>query len=147
MKLVADAVRDVLLYLENNLYLTVENGKTIYDNISFKKLADTLTPSNHYSKEEVIYAIQQLYNSQMISVKIHSGNNEKWTIADIYDITWQGHEFLNDIRIQSVWEATKEKAEKLGGMSIKALSFLSAQVIKAITSNPQLISDIIQSIK
>lgn len=126
MKLVADAVRDILLYLENNLEVTLENNKTNMSYISYVEPANTLTPSKHYSKEEVIYAIQQLYQNGMINVNIFIGKQGRWINGDIYDITWQGHEFINNIRIPSIWEAAKSKAGKLGGLSIKALSFLSS---------------------
>lgn len=147
MKLVPDAARDILLYLEQNLTIDIVENKTKTNSISYLKLADELTPSQYYSKEEIVYAIQQLSQHGMIKSKISTGQNGRWINCDIYDITWEGHEFLNNIRPQTVWEATKEKATKLGGMSVKALAFLSSTVIHAIASNPQLIDSIVKSIK
>ena len=147
MKLVPDAVRDIMLYLEENLTLEVVDNKPEYSSISYLKLADELVPSKHYSKEEVVYAIQQLCQCDMIKAHITTGKSRRYITCDIYDISWTGHEFLNNIRPQTVWEATKEKATKLGGMSIKALAFLSSTIIQAIASNPELINSIVKSIQ
>ena len=88
MKLVPDAVRDIMLYLEENLTLEVVDNKPEYSSISYLKLADELVPSKHYSKEEVVYAIQQLCQCDMIKAHITTGKSRRYITCDIYDISW-----------------------------------------------------------
>lgn len=147
MRLNPDVVRDVLLYLEQNLKMKVEDGKIVTNEFTMETLADKLTPSERYTKEEAIYAIEQLYYADLIDATVQTGKGGQIIYCEVKDIKWAGHEFLNNVRSDTVWNATKEKATKLGGMSIRALASLSSMVIQAIISNPQLINNILESIK
>ncbi|PEW58205.1 hypothetical protein CN448_31480 [Bacillus cereus] len=49
--------------------------------------------------------------------------------AIISSITWDGHQFLDNIREKSIWEATKIKAATLGSVSLPTLSELAKSYI------------------
>ncbi|WP_423748462.1 DUF2513 domain-containing protein [Bacillus cereus] len=44
-------------------------------------------------------------------------------------MTWDGHQFLDNIREKSIWEATKIKAATLGSVSLPTLSELAKSYI------------------
>lgn len=149
MKLNAEAVRDVLLYLEQNLEYndTEYEAQKIIEPISVQTLVKVLTPSKHYTDNEVRYAVKKLWENQMIHAKVSTGTHGNFLNFQVLDITWSGHEFLNNVRPQTIWEITKDKASKLGGMSIKMLSFLSSTIIQAVASNHELIQSIVNNLK
>lgn len=149
MKLNAEAVRDVLLYLEQNLEYndTEYEAQKIIKPISMQAIVEALGSSEHYTDNEIRYAVKKLWENQMINAKAPTGTHGEFLNFQVFDITWSGHEFLNNVRPQTIWEATKEKAGKLGGMSIKMLSFLSSTIIQAVASNPELVQSIVNGLK
>lgn len=53
MKLVNEAVRDIMLYLEQNQDHTLSDNIFEHTVISYTAIADALTPSEYYSIDEV----------------------------------------------------------------------------------------------
>ncbi len=49
---------------------------------------------------------------------------------------------MGTIRPKSTWDATKEKAKQIGGMSVHSLSMIPSAIMQGLASN----SDFIQSI-
>ena len=64
----------------------------------------------------------------------------------IDDITWEGFNFLNNIREQSIWDATKNGAKKVGAMSISALNMIAFEIVKAVVTNQEVINNIVSMI-
>jgi len=58
----------------------------------------------------------------------------------VTDITWEGHEFLGNIRDDTAWNKTKEKAAKLRISSVKGLAYLAWQLFIATISNPEILA-------
>lgn len=67
-------------------------------------------------------------------------------LAYVDDITWDGYNFLNNIREKSIWEATKAGAKKVGAMSISAINMISFEIVKAVVTNQEVISKIVAHI-
>ena len=141
MKLNPDCIRDVLLYLEENL--KIENCQK-FSQVTLHQLKQGL---NKYSEDDVFYSVYNLHQIRFIEGNIKDANNIKMYFCEIYNITWNGHQFLNTIRPKSVWEATKTGATKLGIMSMSALSTISMKVAEAVVTNPTVIADIIEYMK
>lgn len=115
MKLNHDCVRHLLLEIETNKNfgepLTEHNFK---DNVVFGK----------YDFETVMYSLLKLEQAKFISV------NFLWEDGHIYgytinDITWSGHEFLDNIRDTHTWKEVKKVANKTTNMSVTLLSKLA----------------------
>jgi len=60
-------------------------------------------------------------------ISAHSMREKHW--HDLR-LTWQGHEYLDNIRDPEIWRQTKSGAEKLGGLSLDILSALAKGLIK-----------------
>ena len=141
MKLNPDCIRDVLLYLEENL--EVKDGHK-FTEITLNQLQEALPK---YQKEDVFYSVYNLHQIRFIDGRISDVNNMKMFFCDINNITWNGHQFLNTIRPTTVWEATKTGASKLGIMSMHALSTIAMKVSEAVITNPTVIAKIIEYMK
>ncbi len=145
MKLDPECVRDVLLYLESNLgYVDRYDCGLEHSEITFKTIADDLSKEHDYDTDSVNYAIEKLLEVGFItSNKQARGNNNTILYAPISDITWNGHQFLNNIRKQSIWDATKSGAKKIGATSITALNMIAMEIVKTIVTRPEVINSII----
>lgn len=139
-----DCVRDVLLYLETHLnYVDRDDCALEHNFITFHTIANDLAQEHGYDTNSVNYTIEKLLEARFItSNKQSRGNNNTILYATISDITWNGHQFLNNIRQQSIWDATKSGAKKIGATSISALSMIAMEIIKAIVTKPEVISTI-----
>lgn len=146
MRLSIEAVRDVLLYLEQNLEPKINNNKFEYDSISYFALVKALTPSKHYSEAEVMYAVIKLKEDGLIAANVATGKNKSYIQCFIYDITSSGHKLIADIKPQKVWEKVKSQAEKEGILSITNLSKICGKVISITANNPELLEKITDNI-
>lgn len=117
MKLNHNCVRDLLLYIEDNL----EYG--YYLNVNKTKI-------KKYSQHEILYSADKLLEAGYIT-------GDKNILLDgkgiprikINSITWSGHQFLDNIRDNKVWENTKGILSKFSSVSIGVISNVASQVI------------------
>jgi len=78
-----------------------------------------------YSKEQVKYHLILLYQGGLVD-----GEPMRSTTSDriidmgaVFSLTWQGHEFLEKIRSDEVWEKVKQKTASVArGLTFQALS-------------------------
>lgn len=138
MKLNPDCIRDVLLYLEENL--KVKDCQK-FSEITLSQLQDALS---QYQPEDVFYSVYNLHEIHFIDGRFSDINDMKMYFCEINNITWNGHQFLNTIRPKTVWEATKQGASKLGIMSMHALNTIAMKITEAVITNPVVIDNIIK---
>lgn len=148
MKLNPDCIRDTLLYLEENLSYTTGQISMEHTEINISKLVEEMVAKYSYTKEESQYAIEKLLEVGYIKAKDVSHDKCGYIIfGNIYDVAWSGHDFLNNIRPKSIWDATKAGASKLGLMSIHALTTISNKIVEEVITNPIVINSIIENFK
>lgn len=144
MTLNYDCIRDVLLYLEDTLEYTDNQIAMTHKRLSINNITGALSS---YSKEDVQYTIEKLFETRYIRiVDIIHDKNGYITSCYVDDITWEGYNFLNNIREKSIWEATKDGAKKVGAMSVSAISMISFEIVKAIVTNQEVINKIVEHI-
>lgn len=113
MKLNPNCIRDILI--------AVEKHSDFHHKTEYKKEApfDSLSA---YSHEEIIYHIKQCEDSGLIcDVHYYSGGIH----TDIQDLSPKGHEFLANIRNDSVW---KKALSKGLGASLPVLIELAKEI-------------------
>lgn len=121
MRLNPDCIRDVLLTVENN----TDYSKSWY----FNKENLLEKPLCNYSSDEVIYHISQCYKAGLIDgCKFYDGG----IAGTVGDLSPSGHQFLADIRSDSVWNNVKEVSKKVGSNSLQAISQIATGVITEI---------------
>lgn len=122
MRLNYDCIRDILL--------TIEEVTTFDKNFEFYRDSDNLLLSK-YQPEEILYHIKQLNLAGLLYGHGHMQDGD--IIID--DLSWEGHDFLNNIRNQDVWNKTKNLAKELGVYSLKSLSLISAKYVTQLVLN------------
>ena len=120
MKLNHDCIRELMIYLEENL--------ACVDAIDI----DEIELSN-FNKEDITYSILKLNEAEYISGKIcktMSGD-----VSGFVDsITWNGHKFLDTIRDNKVWKETKNILSKVSSASISFTASVASQVLTNLIS-------------
>lgn len=119
MKLNPDCIRDVLLQMEELPY---------QEEMDVIQLHDFL---DDYSHDEIDYTVLKLHEAGFIQAHIQkylSGNID----IILLDITYNGHQFLANIRSNSIWNNVKEVSKKVGSNSLSALSQIATSVITEI---------------
>tara|TARA_B100000809_G_C14869277_1_gene434926 strand:+ start:36 stop:419 length:384 start_codon:yes stop_codon:yes gene_type:complete len=119
MKLNPDCVRDILLHLETELPL---NGY-----LMGKRIAANVNP-NKYSTDDILYTLTKLKEAGLINANENNASN-KFIMVTVSSITYEGHQYLEDIRSPKAWEFAKKKAEEMGSYSLKTLGMLAQQQI------------------
>ncbi|MDE5777466.1 MAG: DUF2513 domain-containing protein [Lachnospiraceae bacterium] len=120
MKLNIDCVRDVLLQCEE----IPLNGK-----LSFKELVALLSG---YSEDDLTYTCIKLHEAGYLSIVYIDYKGKEKHVSSISDISFQGHEFLNNIKDSSVWNNIKNVGSKVGATSISAFTQIATGVITAL---------------
>ncbi len=119
MKLNSNCVRDVLLALED---------KPFGIRYSFPSLHEQLPT---YSEEELYYTCLKLSEGNYIKISDAGFTKQNLIrISTIDDLTFDGHQFLENIRDQSVWCKTLDVAKSIGSFSLKTLYDIAAEIIK-----------------
>ena len=120
MKLNIDCVRDILLELE-----TFPIG--VYPVGSLKN-----SIANH-GRENVEYTLVKLSEANYVNVQYCRMTNGSFLFDSILDITFQGHEFLEKIRSDAVWNGkVKPALSSIGSMSFDVISNVTGSVVSAL---------------
>ena len=107
MKLNPDCIRDVLLYLEENIKI---DNRTFMP-ISLKSLQEVF---ENYSEEDIFYSVYNLKQAKFIEGKFTDIKDTKMAICEIQNITYVGHQFLETVRPKPIWDKTKSVVTKVG---------------------------------
>lgn len=97
MRLNLDCIRDILIAAEE--VITFDKPFS-YERDDDSKLSST------YSHDEIIYHIRQAKDSGLITTSDFYDSGE---FVYITDLTPEGHEFLANIRTDTVWKSLKSK--------------------------------------
>jgi hypothetical protein len=99
-----DLVRDLLLKIETDPKL--DGTRWVHFTTSDLGMADR-------SEDEVGYHLTMLIEAGFIK-----GKSGMEAMPVICKLTWQGHEFLDDIRDPGIWDKTKERAKGLTSVGV-----------------------------
>lgn len=131
MKLNIDCVRDVLLTLEDAEFGDRTTIAALYEKLD-----------NKYTEEEVEYTCLKLAEGGLIEAELVSimGLALKGVKA-VDDITYDGHQFIANIRQNTTWNKVKDVSKKVGASSINAVlqiaSSLAKEAITSFFANPK----------
>lgn len=132
MKLNYECLRQVLLTLEEFLDLKDDlNFKTM----TVEEIASIPILVNSFSQKDIAYCVYMLADAELItyvkSKNLIDENGFFYGITDSFvsSLTYKGHEFLQQIRNETIWFKTKEKLKPLGIMTIDIISQVASNVI------------------
>lgn len=130
MKLNYECLRDILLYLEENL--------SIDDDLMFEEISlQQICLSNELSKYDNKVIYYSIYNLNEIGYISANTNHADCSVDDcgVTNITYEGHLFIESIKPESIWKDVKAKCAKIGTISIPIITQIAAQVIANLLTN------------
>ncbi len=109
MKLDRDLVRELLLFLESK----EDTAARDHDQIEIAG----------YTSTDIGYTLTKMHEAGFIVAEtLRSRSTPERVIKVIpFELTYQGHEFLDSIRDPEVWRRTKEAGAKVGGAGIEVM--------------------------
>lgn len=120
MQLTPDCIRDVLLEFE-----TFHMG--VYKVDAFQNCL------SRYGKEQTLYTLIKLYEGGYINGALMRSRDGQLITFRIYDITFQGHEFLEKIRSDTVWnQKLKPVFTTIGSASLEVISSVANNAITSL---------------
>lgn len=143
MRLNHDYVRDILLFIESEL--EYENNQ--HKELMFGKLLahDNFTKCD---KDELLYALELLIQEEYINcARIPYFVRGNLMSADIIGLTWKGHELLDNVRNDTVWNAVKQKSMKFGKFSLTTLAMCAKELTFKLMDDPNAIQNFNQGIE
>lgn len=116
MKLNPDCIRDILLVAEE--VADFDNG------VEFEQEKDKHKLLKNYSDEELRYHLRQCDLRGLFY-------EARWYYeqCSVEDLSPAGHEFLENIRQDTVWGGVKDIAGKVGSTSLSSLMQISSSII------------------
>ena len=122
MKLDYSCARDILLFLEQNLKISVMNGAFCFDQLEINEVCKSLSK---YERETIVYTTVMLEEAGYIETA-HSGHDGIIGCIKYKRITFEGHQYLDSIRKDSIWSGilstVKEKGVSLTFDIIKSIA-------------------------
>ena len=146
MQLKPDCIRDTLLFLEE--YLTINYQQSNFNGITLSQLTEEMMLKHtYYNAEDIWYTVYNLKQIHFIEGRFSDAGKHKMMFCDIENITWNGHQFLDSVRPDTIWDAVKTKATQIGGISISGLSLIASSIIQGLAGNPDFIQSIVNNMK
>lgn len=136
MKINPNCVRDVMMFLEDNLSVEQGPGKIMFVSVSLNKILSNEDIRVTYSWEEITYSLFQLIedgyivsNCNPTERKIHY----ELKIGDILYITPKGHKFISSIKDKEAWaNKISPLFSKLGSVSLSVIETVASGITSAM---------------
>jgi hypothetical protein len=110
-----DTVREILLAIE---ILEPEKQLIISD-------------FNEERAHEISYHVQLIEQAGLVNVTISQSNSLKAKDFFARNLTWEGHEFLDSIRVKDTWTKVKNVVSDKGGvMTFEVIKAVAAGLVK-----------------
>jgi hypothetical protein len=115
MKLDHELIRSALLFIE-------ENQKSDMDAVFIQDIYNGL--NEEYSGEEIYYNFRRLSEAGFVNIKFYAGG------FFVNSITYDGHQFLDNVRDPAIWKSTKNVIAKVSSASIPIVMQVAIQQIR-----------------
>lgn len=130
MRLNKVCVRDVLLYIESHcVYEDVDYETHTQHKVSFKEICDA-EELVEYDIEDLRYTVEQMLDAKY--VKGTTIPKDSWIgfrYAYIESLTMLGHDLLDNIRPDTVWQKTKKALARIGDFSLNFMSGVASSTM------------------
>lgn len=121
-KLNVDCARDILLTIQDLDFNSKVDCRKYQNYPRLKK----------YSEEEFTYHVVKLDKEEYIDAHIVRGDNLTIPLY-LYDLSWNGHDFLKALGNDNVYQKTKNKVTAVAGtVSLEVLKLVAIETSKSL---------------
>lgn len=136
MKINKDCVRLVLIYIEEHcVYKTDKFGDKRMHIVNLHELENSEELLN-MQEDDIRYTVIKLLEGDYIKgdlIPKNSGVN--FEIVRISQLTLRGHDLLDNIKPEPVWNKTKGILQKIGDFSLSIMSQVAGEIMAAYTKS------------
>lgn len=129
-----ECVRDTLLYIEEHCtyYDDKRFGHMLHE-VSLKELTEC-EYLKQYDYDTIHYTLEKLFEGRFIQGNyIPNDAPHTFNIAYVKALSLNGHNLLDNIRPEPVWDKTKSVLHKVGDFSLGIMSQVAGEVMAAYT--------------
>lgn len=113
--------------LVRSLLLEMEGGKTFFCLLTKEQAENCGAEANEdLSQSQVNIREHHLWLIRGAGLATFEGVTEGWYLRHI---TWSGHDFIDSIRDDQIWRATKEGAKRAGGFTFEIMTAIAKGLI------------------
>lgn len=128
MELNYHCVRDVMKFLEQQpTYVLNDTSNVEHNATSLNAICDALPK---YPKNIIFYALSRLSEAGFIDLTTNWASDRLY-LCYVNFITYEGHEFLEKVKDDTVWNKTLGFAGKVGNFSLEMIGKISEGVATA----------------
>lgn len=128
MKINYNCLRKLLIVLESNLQFSEDLE---YPDLSFKDVCDLMP---EFTREDIAYSTIMAEESNLIKAHIISAENSFYECV-YFGLTYKGHQFLENVKNNAVWEKTKSITKRVGSMSLDVISSIASELLKGLITS------------
>lgn len=131
MKYNIDCIRAVLLLLEKKLnFIITEQKDNFFTFENSEMWIQTICEClRGYDRMDVIYSIKKLYEAGYIKMYVEESEKEDFSFYRVTEITYLGHEFLENIRAGKNWKRVKNIGKAVGSFSLSILGEIAKSAV------------------
>lgn len=151
MELNINAIREVLKYIEDNIQYDDNHTRTGKQYFMKSDIINGIKPTKQYTSNDVAYSIELLilegdkYIDLVEPVKRDASG--RLLMVKIRGLTIAGHEFAEQTKNKTIWNAVAKHAKKAGFLSLNALAAFTAQLSMAMMTDPNALNNLVEGIK
>lgn len=128
MKLNPDCIRDILIFCED--YLTLDSNLQL----QIAELEDICEALPDYPREEIAYTIKKLDEAGYINAIIQFASGRIIYRLTVVELTYEGHEFIDTIRPENVWDKVSKVISNVSSISLPVLQQIGSQALLSFLS-------------
>jgi len=83
-----------------------------------------------HSPAEIAFHVNLLADAGFVNAEVIRSPGGRIIKCYPADLTWHGHDFLDTIREEETWRATKSAAGKIGGFTVEILKSIAVGYLK-----------------
>jgi len=124
MKLDRECIRDLMIAIEDLEYGYEITKSDFSEDERLKK----------YEFYTGVYAASKLIEAGFVNGTIEHADDDVYHVS-LESLTWEGHQFLDNIRDEGIWKSTKKVASKFSSVSVTALSSIASTIVSKVIAN------------
>lgn len=118
MQINEECIRDILKYLTGTLdVIVMKNQYYRYDTINAGDISNDLY---NYEIKDILYSLKILKENHFITgVNLDATENaQNYNEVLVFDVTYRGHQFYENIQPDDIWKKTKSIVSRVGNHAL-----------------------------
>ena len=135
MELNYKCIRDILLLIEQKQKLIITDSDNLVSHLEELDCTFFIDNLEKCPKEDVIYTLKKLSESNFLDAEVAKSNDNDIIEITVYEMTYEGHQFLASIKNKNVWEKFLEAGKALDTFPLNIIASIAAGICEQAGKN------------